>query len=93
MRRKAAFAALAAAAPHAGNRDFALLCATGKPFSGNCEFLNKANLADNLSERSVNPTPGELEQEGVMDLAMAMGVALFGMFTASTYYFFHSLKR
>jgi len=28
-----------------------------------------------------------------MDLAMAMGVALFGMFTASTYYFFHSLGR
>jgi len=28
-----------------------------------------------------------------MDLAMAMGVALFGMFAASTFYFFHKLGR
>jgi len=28
-----------------------------------------------------------------MDLAMAMGVALFGMFTASTVYFFYKLER
>jgi hypothetical protein len=30
---------------------------------------------------------------GSMDLAMAMGVALFGMFTASTVYFFYKLER
>jgi hypothetical protein len=29
----------------------------------------------------------------VMDLAMAMGVALFGMFAASTVYFFYQLGR
>jgi len=28
-----------------------------------------------------------------MDLAMAMAVALFGMFAASTFYFFHQLGR
>jgi len=28
-----------------------------------------------------------------MDLAMAMGVALFGMFAVSTVYFFHKLDR
>jgi len=28
-----------------------------------------------------------------MDLAMAMGVSLFGMFTASTVYFFYKLER
>lgn len=38
-------------------------------------------------------TPGEIVQGGVMDLAMAMGVALFGMFGASTVYFFRMLKR
>jgi hypothetical protein len=32
-------------------------------------------------------------QEGVMDLAMAMGVALFGMFAVSTVYFFYKLER
>jgi len=28
-----------------------------------------------------------------MDLAMAMGVALFGMFAVSTVYFFYKLER
>jgi len=28
-----------------------------------------------------------------MDLAMAMAVALFGMFAVSTVYFFHQLER
>jgi hypothetical protein len=37
--------------------------------------------------------PGEVGSGGVMDLAMAMGVALFGMFAASTVYFFHKLER
>ncbi|MFL9905869.1 hypothetical protein [Paraburkholderia sp. RL17-337-BIB-A] len=32
-------------------------------------------------------------QEGVMDLAMAMGLALFGMFAVSTVYFFYKLER
>ncbi|PQV51819.1 hypothetical protein B0G83_10427 [Paraburkholderia sp. BL21I4N1] len=30
---------------------------------------------------------------GTMDLAMAMGVALFGMFAASTVYFFYKIER
>jgi hypothetical protein len=37
--------------------------------------------------------PGETASGGSMDLAMAMGVALFGMFAASTFYFFHKLGR
>ncbi len=31
--------------------------------------------------------------EGAMDLAMAMGIALFGMFTGSTVLFFYQLDR
>jgi hypothetical protein len=38
-----------------------------------------------------NP-PGLTDRGGVMDLAMAMGVALFGMFAASTVYFFYKLE-
>jgi hypothetical protein len=75
------------------NRDFALLCATGKPFPGNCGCRESANLTDNPPERPVNSTPGRIGSGGIMDLATAMAVALFGIFTASTYYFFHSLKR
>ncbi|MBC8729256.1 hypothetical protein F6X39_13315 [Paraburkholderia sp. UCT2] len=75
------------------NRDFALLCATGKPFPGNCGCRKRANPIDNPSERPVHPTPGRIGSGGIMDLAMAMAVGLFGIFTASTYYFFHSLKR
>ncbi|WGS48850.1 UDP pyrophosphate phosphatase [Paraburkholderia sp. D15] len=37
--------------------------------------------------------PDESASGGVMDLAMAMGVALFGMFAASTVYFFYKLER
>lgn len=36
---------------------------------------------------------GETGSGGMMDLAMAMGVALFGMFAASTVYFFYKLER
>ncbi|RZF29571.1 hypothetical protein EVC45_12220 [Paraburkholderia sp. UYCP14C] len=75
------------------NRDFALLYATGKPFPGNCGCRKSANPNDNPSARPVNPTPGRIGSGGIMDLAMAMAVALFGIFTASTYFFFHSLKR
>jgi hypothetical protein len=42
--------------------------------------------------RSSTP-PGLTDRGGVMDLAMAMGVALFGMFAASTVYFFYKLDR
>lgn len=37
--------------------------------------------------------PDRNDSGGGMDLAMAMGVVLFGMFTASTVYFFHKLDR
>jgi hypothetical protein len=37
--------------------------------------------------------PGETGSGGIMDLAMAMGVALFGMFALSTVYFFYKLER
>ncbi|CAE6696837.1 hypothetical protein R69927_03420 [Paraburkholderia domus] len=73
--------------------DFALLYATGKPFSGNCGCRRSSVLADNpLTARSFR-RPGEIRSGGVMDLAMAMGVALFGMFAASTVYFFYKLER
>jgi hypothetical protein len=36
--------------------------------------------------------PGRTDCGGMMDLAMAMGVALFGMFAASTVYFFYKLE-
>jgi hypothetical protein len=41
--------------------------------------------------RSFEP-PGPTDRGGVMDLAMAMGVALFGMFAVSTIYFFYKLE-
>jgi len=75
------------------NSDFALLYATGKPFSGNCGGSESANLTHNLPVVRSSSSRARLAQEGVMDLAMAMAVGLFGIFTASTYYFFHSLKR
>lgn len=75
------------------SNDFALLCATGKPFSGNCGWPGSTILVDNpLTARSLQP-PGEIGSGGFMDLAMAMGVALFGMFAASTVYFFYKLER
>ncbi|WP_152530814.1 hypothetical protein [Paraburkholderia dilworthii] len=73
--------------------DFALLCATGKPFSGNCGCRKQAIVADNSSHCPVIFTAGRDRSGGVMDLAMAMGVTLFGMFTASTVYFFYKLER
>jgi hypothetical protein len=74
-------------------KDFALLCATGKPFWGNCGCRKKAIPNDNSSDCPVLRLPGEIGSGGVMDLAMAMGLALFGMFAASTFYFFHKLER
>jgi hypothetical protein len=52
-----------------------------------------AVVADNPSHCPVTSTAGRDRSGGVMDLAMAMGVALFGMFTASTVYFFYKLER
>lgn len=50
-------------------------------------------LVDNpLTARSLQRS-GEIGSGGFMDLAMAMGVALFGMFAASTVYFFYKLER
>jgi hypothetical protein len=72
--------------------DFALLCATGKPFWGNCGFAEPVSLPIiRRTARSFQP-PGNTDSGGVMDLAMAMGVALFGMFAASTVYFFYKLE-
>jgi hypothetical protein len=85
--------ATAAAADPGGNDDFALLYATGKPFSGNCGCRKRPIVADNPSHCPVMSTAGRDRSGGVMDLAMAMGVALFGMFTASTVYFFYKLER
>lgn len=73
--------------------DFALLCATGKPFSGNCGCRRCVILADNGLDCPVTSTTGRDCSGGFMDLAMAMGVALFGMFAASTVYFFYKLER
>ncbi|MFM0072251.1 hypothetical protein PQQ86_13885 [Paraburkholderia sediminicola] len=82
-------------APHDGSRsnDFALLCATGKPFSGNCGWPGSTILVDNPLTARPLQRPGEIGSGGFMDLAMAMGVALFGMFAASTVYFFYKLER
>ena len=77
----------------AREKDFALLCATGKPFPGNCGCRTSVSFADNVRDRTVTPTTGQVSSGGVMDLAMAMGVALFGMFAASTVYFFLKLDR
>ena len=77
----------------AREKDFALLYATGKPFPGNCGCRTSAIFADNARDCPVTPTAGQVSSGGVMDLAMAMGVALFGMFAASTVYFFHKLDR
>jgi hypothetical protein len=77
----------------ARENDFALLSATGKPFSGNCGCRRKAILADNSSDCSELRRPGETASGGCMDLAMAMAVTLFGMFAASTVYFFYKLER
>jgi hypothetical protein len=48
--------------------------------------------ADNPSVARSREPPGPTDCGGVMDLAMAMGVALFGMFAASTIYFFYKLE-
>ena len=81
--------------PRNGSRsnDFALLCATGKPFSGNCGCPGSTILVDNPLTARPLQRPGEIGSGGFMDLAMAMGVALFGMFAASTVYFFYKLER
>jgi hypothetical protein len=73
--------------------DFALLWATGKPFSGNCGFAKPESLPIILPVARSSELPGSPDRGGVMDLAMAMGVALFGMFAASTIYFFYKLER
>jgi hypothetical protein len=88
-----AAAAAAATSGTGGNDDFALLYATGKPFWGNCGCRKRPIVADNPSHCPVISTAGRDRSGGVMDLAMAMGVALFGMFTASTVYFFYKLER
>jgi len=77
----------------ARENDFALLSATGKPFWGNCGCRRKGILADNSSDCPVTSTSGETASGGCMDLAMAMAGTLFGMFAASTVYFFYKLER
>jgi hypothetical protein len=82
-------------APHDNSRenDFALLCATGKPFWGNCGCRRSTIFTDNPRTARSLQRPGEIGSGGFMDLAMAMGVVLFGMFGVSTVYFFYKLER
>ncbi|CAG9243139.1 hypothetical protein PCAR4_130024 [Paraburkholderia caribensis] len=73
--------------------DFAPLCATGKPFSGNCGCYRTVGAINNVYEDRLRPDPITRFSGGAMDLAMAMSVALFGMFTGSTIYFFYKFTR
>jgi hypothetical protein len=73
--------------------DFAPVWPTGKPFPGNYGFARPVSLTIiRPTARSFNLS-GRTTSGGLMDLAMAMGVALFGMFAASTVYFFYKLDR
>jgi len=80
-------------AKHAANDDFAPLCATGKPFSGNCGCYRTVGTINNVYEARPRPDAITRFSGGAMDLAMAMSVALFGMFTGSTIYFFYKFAR
>ncbi|RFU46614.1 hypothetical protein D0B32_16490 [Paraburkholderia sp. DHOC27] len=71
--------------------DFAPLYATGKPFWGNCGFAKAVEVTIILRVARWFELSGLTDRGGVMDLAMAMGVALFGMFAVSTVYFFYKL--
>ncbi|ACC70090.1 hypothetical protein PPMP20_20625 [Paraburkholderia phymatum] len=80
-------------AKRATNADFAPLYATGKPFWGNCGCYRTVGAIDNVLEDRLRPDAITRFLGGAMDLAMAMSVALFGMFTGSTIYFFYKFAR
>ncbi|WP_124517445.1 hypothetical protein [Burkholderia stagnalis] len=63
----------------------------GKPFSGKLRVLKRVKRLDNALNRSCYRVM--TLQGAAMDLAMAMGIALFGMFTGSTVLFFYQLGR
>ncbi|WP_155629469.1 hypothetical protein [Burkholderia territorii] len=63
----------------------------GKPFSGKLRVFQTADGLDNACKPVM--LPGHDTRGGAMDLAMAMGIALFGMFTGSTVLFFYQLGR
>jgi hypothetical protein len=46
-----------------------------------------------IGASSVPCADGFVPQGGIMDLAMAMGVTLFGLFVGSSAWFFHRVKR
>jgi hypothetical protein len=73
-------------------RRFAL---RGNPLSGNCECRRTVVRVDNWYDRPITRfrISGISFSGGAMDLAMAMGVALLGMFAGSTIYFFHKVSR
>ncbi|MBN3815883.1 hypothetical protein G3N57_04350 [Paraburkholderia sp. Se-20369] len=65
--------------------------ASGKTLPGKLRVLKTVKHPDNALNRSccrVMTLRG-----AAMDLAMAMGIALFGMFTGSTVLFFYQLGR
>ncbi|WP_306715256.1 hypothetical protein [Burkholderia dolosa] len=66
--------------------------APGKPFSGKLRVLERGDAQDNAHKPVMLPGHDTFV-EGAMDLAMAMGIALFGMFTGSTVLFFYQLGR
>jgi hypothetical protein len=65
----------------------------GETLLGKLRVRETGKHADNPAiARSFEPPPGSTERGGIMDLAMAMAVALFGMFAVSTIYFFYKLE-
>ncbi|MPW17039.1 hypothetical protein GCT13_08860 [Paraburkholderia sp. CNPSo 3157] len=77
----------------AANADFAPLWATGKPFWGNCGCYRTVGAINNVYSDGQPSIANTRFLGGAMDLAMAMSVALFGMFTGSTIYFFYKFTR
>jgi hypothetical protein len=63
------------------------------PSSGKRECWLSHGSADNQPHRQPRPADGVVPHGGIMDLAMAMGVTLFGLFVGSSAWFFHSAKR
>ncbi|WP_155122365.1 hypothetical protein [Burkholderia ubonensis] len=77
--------------PRGGALHYRAARASGKTLLGKLRALQFVMRLDNGLNRSccrVMTLRG-----GAMDLAMAMGIALFGMFTGSTVLFFYQLGR
>jgi hypothetical protein len=67
-------------------------CASGKTLLGKSRVLQEIARGDNAFDRS-SSVPDMIFRGEHMDLAMAMGLTLFGMFTGSTVLFFYRLGR